>query len=51
MADLVEHDLVLVHRGEACFVDDEVLGFCLNQQAVRASVRQLKGQDLERPAS
>ncbi|MFK0279896.1 hypothetical protein ACIQVL_05390 [Streptomyces sp. NPDC090499] len=51
VADLVEDDLALVHGGQARLVDDEVLGFTLDQQPVRASVRQFQGQNLELPAA
>jgi hypothetical protein len=37
VADLVQDDLALMNWGEARFVDDEVLGIGLAQQAVRAS--------------
>jgi hypothetical protein len=42
VADLVQDDLALMNGGEARFVDDEVLGVGLDQQAVRASQRQVQ---------
>ncbi|MFJ5307429.1 hypothetical protein [Streptomyces sp. NPDC088350] len=49
VADLVQDHLALMNWGEARFVDDEVLGIGLDQQAVRASHRQVQTQDLEGP--
>jgi hypothetical protein len=42
VADLVQDDLALMNWGEARFVDDEVLGIGLDQQAVRASQWQVQ---------
>jgi hypothetical protein len=49
VADLVQDDLALMNGGEARFVDDEVLGIGLDQQAVRASQWQVQAEDLEGP--
>jgi hypothetical protein len=48
VADLVQHDLLLMDRGQARLVDDEVLALRLDQQTVGASERQGRSHDLER---
>jgi hypothetical protein len=47
VADLVQHNLLLVDGGQACLVDDEVLALGLDEQAVRASGWQSRSRDVE----